>query len=764
MVKDKDTSILRQRMLSFVQECVDSEVVSDIPQEWLYPSNQPHLVEMTEQVLGDKADWWLHNHIFTQIKVVSDYDSEVSSPDCENELLYASDLAKSFMQNNAEFIAESLAKVNKNPRINSDEDQIYNGIMNGICYALNEPQKEKHLDQRLNFFASFPSVLTVKNINKFVSNKRQAALMSTRIEKCLNEHKFTFARGKGIPSNFVSVYSAGKEYENPLSKRERLICKRTLIKVLHNILEPSSEYSNDGLFDYVNILSESGQCAQLQKFVYFHILNRILDSRHKEGQRKQKEQSLDKISSNINKFDSDKSFTPTELSLKETQNEDGTVTVASGKDYLLSRKQTFLEKKQIADAAKKFANEELSEVAELVDYICDYISEKNKANMEKDLISDKDKLLFIQCDVLKKYMDSALRQVDELIIPKNQVSDTNAKDVAVYKIGKAAAAWTSTKGQDLSKLVDKKALDKELSSYKNMKVAIYRQYMLLKVDYQEASAEAVQQALQNRDIIYSLEDIEQTIYQIKCLCKPSKSGKFSAYGSHNFDDLLVKITRLNIEGNDARAIGKILDLPKYVIEDILCEKLNPFLSYTEQISDTTKIRIALSWRWHPILEALYVPVEPLETIDGEQENGSWYNLKPSKRSFLRKKSCNKKELAKLNHKEKAARYIRYSVARKLKRAYHQFPSDTLLSFASMINTHAYILQGSIPENQVYKNRNCPDPGAAWSHSNHNGTGESLVKMYYDIFHEGLDRDNEDHKAIRSRCAEIIKIKRAKKIK
>lgn len=793
----------REKMTRYVRDNYHSEHIQPFPQEWLLPEAQAEFNAIAEHLLGeDRADWWLHNKVFGTLSFMTDFDAPIDDqPDISDDLNFSS-FATKFLENYGIFLSEVHESLCRSPRYFSDPEQVGTGVVNGVRYALNVP-KEGNMDQRLNFFVQFPDNLQPENILSVLNDKTAANSLIERIKRGLKSYRFSLNRVENMTSfevgeGFRSIYECRSSTGSRFFKSQRYQMKKEMIEALSSIGFESSKGLSDGVFDYLEQIIKNDN-EDLKAFVLFHIRNRTLSARTAEGNRKQTELSYERV----NDVDEELPL-PVEMSVEEDVTENGVHRTTSARNHIASRKETRFEREAVAKKSKELTNQNLREILCLVEFIVEQLEDDVQHASSKDYVNDSDKLSILLPEALLQFTKVALRQVDKVIDPDNEIRSKNIGEGITYKKGRSAVCWSVEKGQDLGSLVDLNSLDEELSPYRIRKRRIYEHYLILDSHGNCRSVDDIAKTLNEEfDEDFSKEEISRTIEQIRVLRRPLKSWPhfYDEVSSSIVDSISLSLSALiddkdsvshliqgrcrnhikictvildrlskstglsNVEVQqlfnhvfDSNMINDISDtsgLSFDNVQKILSGQIkDPVIEAFDKKLRANVVKNGFSWRWGRILKILYAPTKPLQTLDGKTINEDW---------FVKKAFRPKNEYFKIN-----GRPVKLSVNRRLKRVFHSIPQNALNGLRSLLTVHAYIERGTIPK-QIRSGRS-NQPGAAWGHNICREIGESNVRMFYDIFYgntsedgkrfvTGLDRN--EYAEVRQRCAEIIRLRRKK---
>jgi len=708
--------------------------------------------------------------------------------------------------------------------LGSDKERVSEGVLEGMRYSFSPP-KGNNLDQRMSFFTRFPHVVLVEHMLKYLP-KEQAKTLSSKVHKRLSSLRLTNRHEDNLtkPQRKNNFQSLLKFKEGDKGCTDRRLERWGVIGQLSDIAEKDDK--GLGLLDYLEILIKE-QDESVRHFVVFHIGKRILTERSREGDRKSNEVSSDLV------HEDGKAIVYDEASTTEEVTEDGVSVYNSSKKHFNNRKRTFAERLSIAEAAKEYATKSLSDTMHLVDVLIERMDKNADASIGKSTVSASDRLDFILPAAMGSFMEVAMRQVDNVVAPEN--AKVNDAEGMVYRSGRSAISWKNDGTNNLSSLVDKASLGKSLSEIRIAKEAIYKEMIKPESESINKIAKSVNQFLESK---VSREFVKYSIRQMKLLqiplqCWPYVYNEFAPELFKHMDKggkspaqalRIVNIGRIKRKFPKAKPIevSRFLDgfeikgiaesfrssiIPQDCLAELIADpkkvaqknrqlkeegrtsedmsdkeakelrKDDPVITSLREYYDPVAVKNGFCWRWSKILEILYEPETPLQTIDGETESNDWYigsnhiTDKKAGEKFSGRRRYNRAMFSddreKIDPLDRVG-HMKVNVSRKLRRRYHDLQKEIPEAFGcliSILTAHAYIVKGTIP-NKVYDRTGSGNhqPGSAWGHNCNRSTHETNTRMFYDIFHGGLDRDNPDHAKVRSRCAEIERIKRSRNSK
>ena len=707
---DVDTQTLKE-MERFVKKYYKSEEIT-FPQEWMGVKERAAFSRTSESLLGEqRSDRWLQGVVFK--KFGEDYfdvdkpltDEEQQEASSSDEFPAFGPLPVLFLQNYDIFIDKLVRRMCNMQRYSSDVEQIQVGMMSGIAYALNPP-KAGNMDQRLNFFALHPKNLSLEVIQTYVKDDSKARQIFLRVSEALKLSKFTLKRDADITG--AERDDKIRSVEFCRSKHHGL--KDEFLAALTTVAEDSFENAEDGLLSYLTKIVKTAGCADLEKFIAFHISKRTLSAWTKEGKRKEREVSIYYENGDGEAHSFDK-----EITVTEEVEENGVVRRTSAANrHTFQREETYEEKSAVAEKAKEYTSSSLEGTARLTEVIIRELrDEAIKVFDEKDrlgkAINDSDCLGLILPEALYYYVQAAIAQVDVVINANNEESAERMRKLGMrlaYRHGRSQVVFKESGQRDLASLVDLDCLEQQLAPYREHKRQICQYWR------EGKTAEVIAS-----EIDCDLKFVEDTIRQIRLIDKPRRS-----------------------KSGDKRSAEETF------------ERLT-----------ASFIKNGFSWWWCRILTIIYVPLKNDPHNDKvKAELEAW---------------CAAKKRPMPQDDSEYPMLFR----RRLRRRYHLIDSTSLSDLKSLLTVHSFIKEGSIPKRayaeeerdelckiqdlnarlKAIKNIGGTQPGAAWGHNSNRVTGESNLRMFYDVFMNGMQRDNPSHKEIRLRAALIIKMRRAK---
>jgi hypothetical protein len=720
---------LLAEMERWIRRNYKAEPPEAYPQEWLGDVERAAFSHLADVLLGEnRSDKWLQNKVFKGIgSAYADFDSPLAveePPEKKSEEFGPQ--ACEFLQKFGGFLNGLVAEMWRQPKYNSDTEQVSEGMMSGLAYALNPPQPG-NMDQRLNFFALYPRNLTYEVILEYCGNLTLSRETSLRVRRALEDRKFLLKKDGTLSE--AEIADGFRSADIVRSNKEPGV-KEEFLEALKTVADDSGMDVGDGILAHLMRIVRSGRCADLEAFVSFHIKKRTLSARTKEGKRKEREVTIFSEDEKSNqKLDR-------QLSVSEEVNEDGVTRTSASQRHAYQREQTYEERRQKAEKAREFTAESLTDTRKLVEFISERLRAEAvetylKKSRENKPTNDSDILGLLLPEALHYYMQAAIFQANALICPENEGASEQARRKGMrlfYKSGRSYMGFDQAGKRNLGNLVDLDGLEKHLKPYRERKKMICS----LHINGKNAESIAV-------DAGVNINFVEDTLLQFKLISSSPMQQRLYIWFLHE-------------QGKSADEIQRATSYEEKAILDALrryekvSDKDKPagrtFDEYFEEQLTAANIKNSFSWRWGRILAILYAPVaDDIANVKVFEE----YRIKPEDSSDLPA-----------------------GVRRKLKRVYHTVDPGALSDLVSMLTVHSYIEKGTIPDvayaqNQPPKDGKKPqdEPGKAWGHNVCRQTGESNLRMFYDIFYGGLKRDSADHKDIRARAAEIIRMRRAK---
>ena len=791
--------ILREQMERFIERNYRAEQVEPYPPEWLNDFERGWFCNISEKLLGEQqSDQWLQNKVFKGIgSGYLDFDrpleptEAVAVADIEDVQfgILARDLLNEDEGKYTEFLERVIDELSKSPKYSNDPERVNDGMMAGIAYALNDP-KPGNMDQRLNFLALFPENLSFEAIDAF-SSREQALSLWNRLQTALSALKISVKKDEELTE---AHRAAG--WRSVFTMRKKENGKTAVLDCLATIAADSSTGAGDGLISYVHRIILRGNNKSMEDFLRFHIERRTLSARTKEGERKKREVPIAQDGEDGEVNENPKVSTTEEIT------EDGVKVRSAATRHIDQRAETYEERRQKAETAKEIATDTFYGTVELVDELIalihgDAVETYNALIASGKPTNDSHILGLLLPEALHYYVKAAVDQINALILPKNEASLAKAKRKGVnlaYKMGRSVISFTQTGRRDLASVVDLAGLKRYLAPYAQAKSYIYKAHIRGKTKDEIALEGNLDPNL-----------VEDTIRQINLIRLSPVQQKKAVFAAHE-------------KGMKPEQIAGELNLSLSVVKDALScyqkekqaaaakgDNGNIGESYEQYFiakTDAAAVKNGFSWRWGRILQPLYAPLrdDPRNDAIIEAEARKIEAKLAKKLAEPRRRQLN--QLLQLYREGKRYEFLeelcrderKVLLRRRVYRFYTAKEPGALIDLSSLLPAHSYIKDGTIPpkvypkrvQNELRKLKDETEkqnylaqpflklvnedeygelqPGAAWGHNVCRATGESNLRMFYDIFHGGLWRENKEHKDIRRKAAVIVQMRRVKAAK
>lgn len=759
------SAVDEQRMQEWIRDNkheTDPEKV-EFPAEWLGDTERAKFCQIAFDELGEQpADMFLKNVAFRRLidsnaEVIEDEIGGLNRPaprlsSGAGKDIDLDELTIAYVDMNEAFYIELLRNLNRAFAASyADPGKVADGISLGIAYALNAPA-DGLIDQRLNFFVRKPIHLMRQRIlSKASGTNGDVEGLCSRIEDALNGVHVSAAEQltkAQLKADFILL----KDISGEKHKAKRGEVRDALSKMF----DDGSEYC---LKKYLFDLVYSGSCDELNAFIDFHCRQQIMTLRTKEGRRRKIEMSI-----TLADADGDRPYDIDELSVTEEHGDDGTSHHSAAARRLDLRQTTTVEIEQVVQEVKRRTRDRVRHLNKLILRIADRC-ERESIGVYQDFLrndgkrpTESDRLSMILPEILRRYLSAATAQIDNLICHENAHEHESGK--IVYRAPGGRRAKVEMFRDDnkderyvcLADLIDHESLiGTPKQEYKTAKRG-GRAVSAAKVAHEDL----VKHSRKFGDIDAWFSDMGPIAEWVR-----SKLQIYYAMGSDKTPSDISKSL-----GQEVSVVKQTMRQIKIIVASKKKGQTDSeaVLLFFVNLLEKGEVKNAFAWRWDAILEYLYEPVAEAVLSDEEKSDRvvGYDGVTPEKHGGMYPDDYFVFDAQGHTGRLKRGTRLKYHHQRfHLRRRYRSIDQQVLYDLESILFVHAYLKKGTLPKGFYGKRGGVPQPGEAWGHNESRVTGETKIRMYYDIFFGGLDRNNPEHRDIRKRAARVWQVKRAK---